>query len=120
MATRITAAQMLERAIEFSGKSQKDIATEVGYTKPNVLSMMKKGITKIPIDKAPALARACGVDEKMFLRHVINEYMPETWKVISDTLETEMITADERAVLDEYRQKRDSELADTLEKAKAS
>jgi DNA-binding transcriptional regulator YdaS (Cro superfamily) len=108
MATRITAAQMLERAIEFSGKSQKEIAHEVGYSKPNVLSMMKKGITKIPVDRAPALARACGVDEKMFLRHVMYEYMPETWKVISETLGTELLSEDEQKVLEEYRQKRDA------------
>lgn len=105
---RMTAAQMLERAIEFSGKSQKDIAQEVGYTKPNVLSMMKKGITKIPIDKAPAIARACGVDEKLFLRSVMYEYMPETWKVISETLGTDLLSEDEQKVLEEYRQNRDA------------
>lgn len=108
MATRITAAQMLERAIEFSGKTQREIAEEVGYTKPNVLSMMKKGITKIPIDKAPALARACGVDEKMFLRHIMYEYMPETWKVISDTLGTDLLSEDEQKMLEQYRQQRDA------------
>ena len=43
MTARMTVAEYLAKMIEISEKTQKRIAHEVGYTRPNVLSMMKQG-----------------------------------------------------------------------------
>lgn len=104
---KITVAEFLSQAIDISGKSQKEIAQEVGWQKPNVLSMMKQGITKVPLDKVPALARACGVDEAHFLQLAMSEYQPAIWKVIIDTV-GEPLSSDEKKMLEEYRATRDT------------
>lgn len=106
MAQPITVAEYIEKAIDLSGKTQREIAEEAGFERPNVLSMMKKGITKVPVDRIPALAKACGVDAAVFLRIAMNEYNPQTWAVINKHI-GEVITQDEAEVLAAYRQWRD-------------
>lgn len=76
-------ADYLAQQIILCGKSQKEIAEEVGYEKPNVITMMKQGHTKIPIVKVGAFARALEVDLAYLLRLVCMEYMPETWAAIA-------------------------------------
>ena len=104
MAKVTNVAEYISHAIELSGRTQKDIARDVGWAKPNVLSMMKQGITKVPIEKVPALARACGVDEANFLRIVMTEYSPDVWAVIVKYA-GDVLSEDERAMLKEYREK---------------
>jgi len=108
MVKTMTVAEYLDAALDISGKTQREIGLEVGYTKPNFLSMMKTGVTKVPIDKIPLLARACGVDEKKFLRIALNEYLPATWSVIQESLNTDLLTEDEEQLLKEYRAVKDS------------
>jgi predicted XRE-type DNA-binding protein len=75
-------AKFLSNAIESSCLSQRMIADRIGYPNPNVISMMKKGVTKVPINRIPQLAKVCGVDERAFLKIALSEYQPETWEVI--------------------------------------
>ena len=95
-------AEFLAWAIHRSGKTQRQVAVEVGYPKPNVVSMMKTGETKIPIDKVPDFAQALDVDTAFFLRMVLEEYYPEIYAVISASLGTPL-SANERAMLHCYR-----------------
>jgi len=99
---RLTVAEYLTKAIELSGKSQREVAREVGYNKPNVVSMMKQGQTKVPIEKAPLFARACGVDPAFFLRLVLEEYHEAAWETIRETL-GEPLTKNEQDLLALYR-----------------
>lgn len=69
-------------AIERSGKTQREIAQELGFSKPNFVSMMKTGETRVPIDRIPALAAACGADERQFLVTALMEYHPELWRTL--------------------------------------
>lgn len=100
--TRMTVAERLAKAIAQSGKSQREIATEVGYTRPNVLGMMKHGETKIPLEKAPLLAKACGLDPADFTRHAMQEYMPAAWQTLADTF-GEPLTPAKRRCLAAFR-----------------
>lgn len=99
---RLTVAEYLTKAIELSGKTQREVAREVGYEKPNVVSMMKQGQTRVPLEKAPLFARACGVDPSFFLRLVLEEYHPQAYEVIRDTV-GEPLTRNERELLAIYR-----------------
>jgi len=101
--TEKTVADRLSEAIEKSGRSQREIAAEMGYSRPNVLSMMKLGQTKIPIEKAPLLARACGIDPAEFTRHVMQEYAPAVWTTLEATF-GESLTPAERRCLDAFRE----------------
>ena len=49
-------------------KSQKEIAEEVGFINPNILSLFKSGASKIPLDRVPALAKALEVDPAYLMR----------------------------------------------------
>ncbi|MGB3245710.1 MAG: helix-turn-helix transcriptional regulator [Sulfitobacter sp.] len=79
------AASFLSTAIDFSGLTQKEIARRAGFSRPNVISMMKSGETKIPISRVPGLARACGITERVLLEIVLSEDHPEIWEVIKHT-----------------------------------
>lgn len=100
---RLTVAEYLTKAIELSGKTQREVAREVGYEKPNVVSMMKQGQTKVPIEKAPMFAKACGVDPTFFLRLVLQEYFPDAWKTIQATF-GESLTDNEKKLVAAYRE----------------
>jgi transcriptional regulator with XRE-family HTH domain len=65
-------------------KSQREIAADAGYDKPNILSMFKRGETKVPLDKVPALARALNVDPAHLFRLALEQQMPEVAKIIGD------------------------------------
>lgn len=108
MSKKMTVAEYLGHAIYLSGKTQKEVAIEAGFNKPNVLSMMKQGMTKVPIYSVPALARACNVDEAYFISLVMAEYQPEIWEVLRKHT-GEILSDDERQVLEEYRKEKQAE-----------
>lgn len=78
--------EYLTKQIALCGKSQIEISEEIGYTKPNIITMFKQGKTKVPIDKVESLAKAIGVDPAHMLMLAMTEYMPQTWEVIGSIL----------------------------------
>jgi transcriptional regulator with XRE-family HTH domain len=86
MAKKVTVAEYLTAQMKICGKSQKQIAAEVGFPKANVLTMLKHGSTKIPLHRVPALARSLGVDPARFMRLVLEEYSPEILEAIESSL----------------------------------
>ena len=72
-----TVAEYLSAQLDVSEKSQKEIAKEIGYDRPNVVSMMKCGVTKLPIAKVGPLAKALGVDPHRLLDLAMREYQPD-------------------------------------------
>lgn len=93
---RITVAEYLTQQLNVCGKTQKEIAEEVKYDKPNIITMFKQGKTRVSINKVPAFAKALGVDEVHFLRLTMSEYMPETWEVIESVLGDSILSESER------------------------
>lgn len=65
-------------------RTQRDIAAECGYDKPNMISMFKTGVAKVPLEKIPALAKALGVDPAHLFRLAMQQYWPELSEVIDD------------------------------------
>jgi transcriptional regulator with XRE-family HTH domain len=66
------------------GRTQRDIATAIGYDKPNMISMFKTGVTKVPLEKIPALAKALDVDPAYLFRLAIQQYWPELSETIDE------------------------------------
>ena len=95
-------AERLANAISLSGKTQKAIAAEIGLPRPNVLSMMKLGNCKVPIERIPALAKACGVPSLPFIKVALQEYHPELLEVL-ETVAGGYLTANEVEWLSIYR-----------------
>ena len=88
-------ARMLSDAIENSPLTQAEIARRAGFPKPNVLSMLKRGQTKVPLTRIPALAKALGIDQTKFLECALLEYHPEVHEVLTDVLGLPLEPAEE-------------------------
>ena len=97
-------AEYLDAQINLSGLKQKDISTALGYTKPNIVTMFKQGLTKLPIEKVGPFANVLGVDPVHLLRIVMNDYMPDTYNAIVKMLGQEPITEHELAIVTAIRE----------------
>ena len=97
-------AAFIEKAIDQNPqrKSQKEIAEEMGYEKPNMLSMIKKGDAKLPLDKVPLLAKAVDVDPAFLFRLALEQYWPEEQGAIASII-GEVVSANERALIRKIR-----------------
>lgn len=95
-------AELLAHALNVSGKTQAEVARDVGLARPNVISMMKTGRTKIPLDRIPLLAHSLGVDERRFLRIALEEYHPELALVINGVF-GELLSDAEQDLLTAFR-----------------
>lgn len=78
-------AIFLTNRINMSGKSQKEIADEAGYPNPNNITMIKQGLSKLAIPKAPALAKALGMDAGELVRMAITEYQPGVYEALAES-----------------------------------
>jgi hypothetical protein len=82
---RGTRAQvMLEaamKAAQASGRSQRDVAADLGYRTSVVLSHMSTGRVPIPIDRAKDMAAALDMNGDSFLLAVLEQRLPHIdWK----------------------------------------
>ena len=84
--------------IEKSGKTRKEIANEAGLGKPNMISMLKNGETKLPLAKLGSFAKAVHADPAQLLRLCLTEYYPDVWEAIQDHLDS-AITSDEMRLI---------------------
>jgi len=77
-----TVAEFLEMQFNLCGKSQSEIAQEIGFKNANVITMLKQGRTKVPVNRIGALATALEVDPLHLFKMVMQEYQPETWDAL--------------------------------------
>jgi hypothetical protein len=102
-----TIAHYLNHLIDISGLTHKKIALALGYEKAPIVSMFKMGLTKVPLDKVPALAKVLGLDPKHLMIMALKEYQPEVWATIQDTLGY-VVTDHEYDLIQEVRKATDS------------
>jgi len=70
-----------------STKSQSEIAAAAGFVNPNMISMIKGGSNKLPLDRVPSLARALDCDVAFLLGLALEQTVGETQAhVIVDVL----------------------------------
>lgn len=103
---RITVAEYVAQQLAVTEKTYREIGQAIGYDRPNFISMIKQGQSKLPISRAVPLAKVLGLDPAHFLRLVLQEYMPEVWGAVEEVLESsgrEFLTAEEKQVLELVR-----------------
>lgn len=91
--SKVTVAEFIDtqvRLLEGLGKPQFQIAAEAGFNKPNIITMLKQGTTKVPLAKVGPLAKALGVDPMHLFKLVMAEYEPETWAAIEGFMPEKM------------------------------
>lgn len=101
--TNNNVARFIQQALAASGKTQREIAQELGYENSNVITMFKQGLTKVPLAKAGSMAKALGVDPVFFFKLLLREYAPETLEAIEEFFDTRFLTKNERDLLESYR-----------------
>jgi len=96
-------AEYVSWQINLCGKKQTEIAEEVGFEKPNVITMIKQGKTKVPINKIGSFAKALEVDPVFFMKMVLGEYMPDLLEAITTITNQPIITANELEFIEVIR-----------------
>lgn len=85
--------ERLAAAIAESPKTQTEIAREAGFTKPNILSMLKRAQTRIPLTRIYPLAKALDADGDLWMAAALAEYEPALYDVLRPNLTLPEATA---------------------------
>lgn len=86
MVKQMKVAEYIDAQLRLCGKSQKQVAEEVGFPKANMLTMIKKGLTRVPLARANKLADALGINRAAFMKRLLAEYHPEILEAIEEAL----------------------------------
>ena len=90
-ATGVTSARddfstKIERYINGMAITQSELAHHMGYDNPNIITMFKRGTTRVPLEKVGILAEHLGVDPGELLREWLKAYMPAAFPVLEKYL----------------------------------
>ncbi|MDH2045623.1 helix-turn-helix transcriptional regulator [Acinetobacter johnsonii] len=104
---KVTVAQFLEAQINSSDKAQHEIAEEVGFAKPTMVSMVKLGKAKVPLDKAQPIAKALGIDSRDFFMRCLEEYLPVVFnEIVELTKDQPILSQNEIDIIKRIREAR--------------
>ena len=98
-----TVAQFLTDCIDSQTKTQKQIATEIGYKNANIITMLKHGETKLPLDKIGPIAKALEIDCELLFYMVLKEYIPETFVALKPFMQALSLSDEERLLINAFR-----------------
>jgi transcriptional regulator with XRE-family HTH domain len=101
---RTTVAEFIADSLAATDKTQRQVAAECGLDNPNVITMFKQGLTKLPINRVEALAKALEVDPVHLLRLVMLEYLPDAWESIENIMKSTILTANELELVRAFRE----------------
>ncbi len=74
-----TAKLIADRVRDLSHrKTQVQIASEAGFANANMMTFLKNGRNKVPIDRVPALAKALEVDPAFLMRLALDQAVGST------------------------------------------
>jgi transcriptional regulator with XRE-family HTH domain len=98
------AKYVAQRITELAGrKTQAEMAAEAGFVNPNMLSMIKSGASKLPLDRVPMLARALECDPAFLLRLSMDQALGTTAAKAVDEIWGSPLTRNEREWIAEIR-----------------
>jgi hypothetical protein len=93
---------LISSRIDESAKTQREIAMECGWS-PNVITMVKTGEMRLPLDKVGQLASAININPGILFWMVMKEYAPDTLNAIETDVTDLVVHPHELAVLAAYR-----------------
>ena len=86
MNTGSKTADYLSSALQASPLTPEDISARVGLSRVSHLTMMAHGLTRVPLDRIPALSAALDVRCSEFLFTALEEYYPEVHRLLTEVL----------------------------------
>ena len=99
-----TVAQLIRERVAQTKKCPSQIAAEAGLSSPNLLQLVGEGRAKLPVQHVQAVATALGIDPVHLIRLAVTEYLPGVWETVVQALQGTALTANERKLVDAYRQ----------------
>lgn len=104
-----TAKLIADRVRDLSHrKTQAEIASEAGFANANMMTFLKNGRNKVPLDRVPSLAKALEVDSAYLMRLALDQAVGATAaKAIIEIFGTPA-TENERGWLNELRDASDN------------
>jgi transcriptional regulator with XRE-family HTH domain len=89
-------------------KSQQEIASEAGFPNPNMITLLKTGKNKIPLDRVPSMARALECDAGYLMRLALDQAVGVTAAKAITEIFGSPVTSNERGWLEEIRSASDN------------
>ena len=83
-------------------KAQAQVASEAGFPHPNMVSMIKHGKSRLPLERVPALAEALEIDPAHLFRLTLAENWPGYERVVLQIF-GEILNAEERILIQYLR-----------------
>ena len=77
-----TLQEFLAYHIDRSALTQREIANACGYLRPNIVSMIKQGETRLPLERLGAMADVLGVSARTLFDLWMKTHYAETWRVL--------------------------------------
>jgi hypothetical protein len=99
----ISVADFITQKLAESDKTQCEISQLCGFENANVVSLIKTGKTKLPINRIGPFAKALDIDPAYLLRLVLCEYLPETWLAIEEVMQTPILSRNEADLIRTFR-----------------
>lgn len=88
-------------------KTQAQIADQAGFSSVNMMSMLKSGASKLPLDRVPSLASALECDPALLFRMALEQLDSPTTASAIDRIFGAVVTENERDWLEALRQASD-------------
>jgi len=85
-------------------KSQADVASAAGFKNVNMLSLIKSGSTRLPLDRVPALAQALDVDPARLLQLALEQWAGSAAARTFDDIFETVVTRNEAGWLEVIRE----------------
>lgn len=85
------------------GLSETDLAAALGVERTSAIAMILDGRMLLPVAKIPPLAQALDLDPIYVLRMHLHDHQPELLGVIENALARPLLSANEAALIDAYR-----------------
>jgi hypothetical protein len=92
-----------KRVLAMRPKPQNEIAEEAGFVNTNMLSMIKSGAAKLPLDRVAGLAAALECDPKLLFRLALEQQGNETTALAIAEIFGAIVTRNEVVWLHEIR-----------------
>ncbi len=104
-----TAKLIADRVRDLSHrKTQAEIASEAGFAKADMMTFLKNGRNKVPLDRMPSLAKALEVDPALLMRLALDQAVGATAAQAITEIFGTPVTQNERGWLAEIRDASDN------------
>ena len=94
--------EFINTLIDASGYANVDIADKLGFTQQTMVSMIRRGKIKLPLDRVEQLAKIIGTDPATLMRRVLAEDAPHVYSLLK-TNGSDLYSKQEQKLIETFR-----------------